>query len=448
MSSIVPTNMAKQLATFDVQPFKQRYTKQASQYQSKLDALGKVESALREFRTAVNEMNNSSSGIIKNSAKVSSEGVLTASAESNALTGSYQIFVQRVATSHQVSVGMPEKLEPSTQVPLTGTLTLEVDGKELLLDLSGLDSDGDGQASIADLASAINHHEDNPGVNATLVRSGGKTHFMLSSEETGEKNTVKVSASGTGESWFEDAFTSLKTLSPAKNAIIWLGEQGSGLKLENSSNTFNDAIDGVELTVTKAQGAGDAPLTMNVKGDKEGTKEQVTQFIDAYNALMSTLDKYSKVDVETNTRAALASDPTLRSIESQVKSAIRGEFAGMRLSQIGIEIGRDGKMKLDTDSFEKAQTNNSAALEDMFNGDDNLLDSLDTLIKPYLQFSDGLFKSRKNALKQNIDRIEDKKVSLDRKYDMSYDRYLKQFTQMNAIMTQMNQTKSLFGQPL
>ena len=105
-------------------------------------------------------------------------------------------------------------------------------------------------------------------------------------------------------------------------------------------------------------------------------------------------------------------------------------------------------MKLDTDTFEKAQTNNSAALEDMFNGDDNLLDSLDTLVKPYLQFSDGLFKSRKDALKQNIDRIEDKKVSLDRKYDMSYDRYLKQFTQMNAIMTQMNQTKSLFGQPL
>ena len=106
----------------------------------------------------------------------------------------------------------------------------------------------------------------------------------------------------------------------------------------NSSNTFNDAIDGVELTVTKAQDAGDAPLTMNVKGDKEGTKEQVTQFIDAYNALMSTLDKYSKVDVETNTRAALASDPTLRSIESQVKSAVRGDFAGMRLNQVGIEV--------------------------------------------------------------------------------------------------------------
>lgn len=65
MSSIDPATMAKQLATFDVQSFKQRYTEQSSQYQSQLNALGKVESALREFRTAVNEMNNSTSGIIK-----------------------------------------------------------------------------------------------------------------------------------------------------------------------------------------------------------------------------------------------------------------------------------------------------------------------------------------------------------------------------------------------
>ncbi|NOH73335.1 flagellar filament capping protein FliD [Vibrio pectenicida] len=445
MSSIDPATMAQQLATFDVQSFRQRYTAQASQYQSKLDALGKVESALREFRTAVNDMNNSSSGIIKNSAKVSSEGVFTASAESNALTGSYQIFVEQVATSHQVSVGMPSTLEPTTEVPLTGTLKLEVGGKELVIDLSTLDSDGDGKATIADLSSAINHHADNPGVNATLVRSGGKTHFMLSSEETGKDNAVKVSASATGQAWFDDAFANLTTLSQAKDATIWLGEKGSGLKLEGSSNTFSNAIDGVDITVTKAQESSESPLTLSVEGDKEGTKEQVTQFIDAYNSLMSTLDTYSKVDPETNTRAALASDPTLRSIESQVKSAVRGEFAGMRLNQIGVEIGRDGKMKLDSERFEKAQTNNSATLEAMFNGDDNLLDSLDELVEPYLQFSSGLFKSRKDALRENIDRMDDKKVALKRKYEMSYDRYLKQFAQMNTVMRQMSQTQSLFG---
>ncbi|MCC2523378.1 flagellar filament capping protein FliD [Vibrio coralliilyticus] len=445
MSSIDPATMAQQLATFDVQSFRQRYTTQASQYQSQLDALVKVESALREFRTAVNEMNNSTSGIIKNSATVSSEGFFTASADSKALTGSYQIFVDQVATTHQVSTGMPADLEPTTEVPLTGTLEFKINGETMTLDLSTLDNDGDGKATMADLTSAINNDPDNPGVNATLVRSGGKTHFMLSSEETGVANKIEVSATGTGQSWFEDAFTNLNQISEAKDAIIWLGAKDSGLKLEGSSNTFSDAIDGLDITVSKAQETGESPLTLSVGGDNDATKEQVNKFIDAYNKLMSTVDEYTKVDTENNTRAVLASDPTLRAIESQVKSVVRGDFGGLRLSQVGIEIDRDGKMKLDSEKFEQAQIDNSTGLEAMFNGDGNLLDSIDTIIEPYLQFSSGLFKSRKDALKQNIDRINDKQVVLDRKYDMAYDRYLKQFTQMNTIMRQMNQTMSMFG---
>lgn len=445
MSSIDPATMAKQLATYDVQSFKQRYSTQASQYQSQLDALGKVESALREFRTAVTEMNSSTAGIIKNSATISQEGFFTANASSTALTGSYQIFVEQVATAHQVSANMPADLDATTEVPTTGSLDLTIDGNTLTIDLSTLDSDGDGKATIADLTSAINNDPNNPGVNATLVRSNGQTHFMLASEKTGVANTVNVSASGTGQAWFEDAFTTLNQISTPQDAVIWLGAKDTGLKLTGSSNTFSNAINGVDITVNKAQASGEAPLSMNIGGDQEATKEQVNQFIDAYNNLMSVIDQYSKVKGENLQRPALASDPTLRSIESQMKSLVRGDFGGQRLNDIGIEIDRDGKMKIDSERFEQAQLNNSTGLEAMFNGDGNLLDSVEDLMQPYLQFSSGLFKSRKDALQENINRINDKQVVLDRKYDMAYDRYLKQFTQMNSIMRQMNQTMSLFG---
>ena len=102
-------------------------------------------------------------------------------------------------------------------------------------------------------------------------------------------------------------------------------------------------------------------------------------------------------------------------------------------------------MKIDADKLEKAQLNKSSALENLFNGDDQLLDSIDKAIGPYLQFSSGLFKSRKDSLQESISRVGDKQVALDRKYKMSYDRYIKQFTQMNTLMRQMNQTMSLFG---
>ncbi len=117
----------------------------------------------------------------------------------------------------------------------------------------------------------------------------------------------------------------------------------------------------------------------------------------------------------------------------------------MRLSEIGVTLDRHGKLKVDQEKFAEAQKNNSAGLEAMFNGDGALLDSMDAMVEPFLKFSSGAFKSRKEALQANIDRLSDKQTTLERKYDMSYKRYLKQFTQMNTLMTQMNQTMSMFG---
>ncbi|WP_417868598.1 flagellar filament capping protein FliD [Vibrio furnissii] len=445
MSSLDPITMATQLATYDVQSFQQRYQTQSTQYQSQLTALGKVETALRAFRTAITEMNSSTSSIVKNSATVSQEGYFSATADANALAGSYQVFVEQVATAHQVSASMPANLDATTQVPTAGTLDFTINGETMTLDLSTLDSDGDGVATMADLVSAINNDSNNPGVNATLVRSNGQTYFMLSSTETGVANSVNVAVSGTGQTWFEDALTNLNEISAPQDAVIWLGAQGTGLQLTNSSNTFEGVINGVDLTVTKAQTSGEAPLSLSVGADQEGTKDQMNKIIEAYNSLMKTIDSYTSIGGEDAQRGVLASDPTIRSIESQLKTLVRGEFEGMRLSDLGIEISRDGTMKIDADKFEDAQTTNTAALESFFNGDGNLLDSLDSLLDPYLQFSNGLFKSRKDALQQNISRIEDKQTALERKYDMAYDRYLKQFTQMNQLITKMNQTMSMFG---
>ncbi len=297
---------------------------------------------------------------------------------------------------------------------------------------------------MAELATAINNHPDNPGVNATLVRTSGQTHFMLSSTETGVANTLSVNAS-TGTTWFDDAFTNLTEISAPQDAVIWLGAETTGLQLTNSSNTFSNVIDGIDITATKAQTSGDPAISMAIDADKDATLEQVNAFIDSYNKVMSTLDSYTQTGSADSKRGALANDPTLRSIESQLNNLLRDQFDGKRLSEIGISINRDGKLEVDSDTFKNAQQTMGSTIESMFNGDGNLLDSLEDSLKPFLQFSSGMFSSRKDALRINIDRIDDKQANLERKYDMAYTRYLKQFTQMNQIMTQMQQTQGLFG---
>jgi flagellar hook-associated protein 2 len=443
-STIDAASMAKNLATYDVQAFQTLYRKQENTYQSQLTALGKVQTALNDFRSAVKSMNSSTSSVVQNSATSSSDSNFTATAGADALAGDYQIFVEQVATANQVSASMPSTLTADTEIPATGTLDLTVGSTSMSLDLSTIDSDGDGKTTMAELVKAINNSSDNPGVNATLVRSNGQTHFMLSSTETGAANTISVSASGTGESWFENAFSSLNQITAAKDAVIWLGAQNSGLKLTNSSNTFSNVIDGVDVTVKKAQTSGDSSLNLSVGADDDGTKTQVNKFIEAYNTLMSTLNKYGKSSAVNSERGVLANDPTLRSIKSQVNRVVRQTFNGKRLSDIGITISRSGDMQLDATKLAKVQKENSVLLEDMFNGTGSLLDSIEEITKPYTDSVSGIFKSRKTSLQQNIDRLEDKQTVLEDRYNMAYKRYLKQFTQMNSLVSQMNKTMSMF----
>ncbi|WP_322804342.1 flagellar filament capping protein FliD [Vibrio alfacsensis] len=450
MSSIDPITMATSLATYEVQPFQDRYQLQADKYQAQIGAIGKVESAMREFRSVITSMSGFGNSVISNSASTSEDGFFSASVDANAIGGNYQIFVEQVATNHQASANFGgTSISADTEIPTTGEMKFTVNGEELIVDLSTVDIEGDGKATMSELVNTINNDKNNPGVNATLVRSNGETHLMFASAETGEANKVAIEVSGTTtgtDDWFSNAFgASLNTISEPNDAIIWLGAKDTGLKLTNASNTFEGVIEGVDITVTKAQTVDDAPISMAVGPDSEATKEQITKFIDAFNNVMSTIDEHMAIGGEDQKRGALASDSTMRSIKNQLSNMIRTEFSGTSLYTVGLSINSDGKLALDDEKFAEAQKNGGAALEQLFNGDGGLLDSMEKVMEPYIQTGSGMLSTKKETLENNVSRIDDKMDQLDRKYSMSYNRYLAQFTQMNAVITQMNSNMSLFG---
>ncbi|GAL37096.1 flagellar hook-associated protein FliD [Vibrio maritimus] len=452
MSSIDPITMAQNLATFDIQPFELRYQAQASRYQAQLTALTEVESALKAFQTAINGMNSSTESIIKNSATLSQEGYLTASADNKAIAGSYELFVKQLASKHQIVAGMPNSITQDTTLPASGELQIGVGTDSFTIDFSTLETNADGKPTIESLVKAINEHPDNTGANASLVRSNGETHFVLTSSETGSENVITTSVSNlpTDEdwSWVSQAFVpaNMATLSDAKDAIVSLGGE-NGLIITNSSNTFDNAIEGVSFTVAKTNQTGEAGTMLTVGSDQEATKESVNKFIEAYNTLIDALDTHTSIGGEDSARGVLANDPTIRSIENQVSGLIRQSFDGTSLYEIGITTNRDGKLELDSSKFEAAQRDKSNQIETLFNGENNLFDSIDSMIKPFVQSSTGLFSGRKDNVETILEGIETKQAGLERKYEMSYNRYLAQFTQMNNLINQMNSTMGMFGTP-
>ena len=412
--------MATQLATYEVQSSLDRLNRNESNYKTQRDALSKLRTSLTTFKSAMSGLKTGNATMLVNSASFSQDGYASATVGTQAQPGSYQFYVEQLASKQQVAV------QGLVDGSLSGTLTL----KDQTFTLGEY-------ATLDDAAKAINATAD-LGVQATLVRSNGEVSLVLTSSESGAANAFAHSLTGTA--------ATITPLSTAADAQIRMGGSfgSGGIVLTSSSNSFDNVIDGVSLSVNKVHTASDSALTLTVGQDQSATKGKAQSFIDAFNALMTSFDSLTASGSDSSARGALAGDSSIRSIESRLNGLLRTDFAGSSLIDFGISADRNGKLTIDASRFEAAVAKDPAAFEALFTGKDNLLDSIDKTVASYTSSTNGMLKNRMDTLDMNLRRIDEQFENLQQQYDNYYSRYLKQYTSMMQTMQSMEQTFGMF----
>ncbi|MCQ4297143.1 flagellar filament capping protein FliD [Pseudomonas stutzeri] len=414
--------MSTQLATYEVQSSLDRLNRNESNYKTQRDALSKLRTSLTTFKSAVSGLKTGKATMLVNSATTSQEGYVSATVGAKAQAGSYQFYVEQLASKQQVAV------QGLVDGSLSGTLTLK-----------GQDFDLSGYATLDDAAKAINATA-YLGVQATLVRSNGQVNLVLTSAESGAANAFAVSLS-------PDSSGTTTDLSGAADARIRMGGSfngADGIELTSSSNTFDNVIEGVSLSVSKVHKDGDAALTLNIDQDKSATKGKAQSFVDAFNALMTSFDSLTASGSDSSARGVLAGDSSVRAIEGRLNTLLRTDFGGNSLINFGISADRNGKLTIDTARFEAAVAKDPAGFEALFTGKDNLLDSIDKTVASYTSSTNGMLKNRMDTLDMNLRRANEQFDKLQQQYDSHYSRYLKQFTSMMQTMQNMEQTFGMF----
>lgn len=428
-SSIDPTTLAQSLASYDIMSIQNQLKTKTATMTSQKKALDALRTALTDFRSAIKGLNNVNDGMLKNVASVNREGIATVTANSSAQKGTYNIEVDQLASAHQIGFG---DLTDDSIKNATGTMDITLgegaDAKTITVDMDSVNS-------LSDLTKAINGNEDNPGVTASLIRTDGKVTLMLSSDESGEANKVSVG----GTAGFDSANASV--ISKAADAKFRMGE----MEFTNSSNTLDKLIDGVSIELTSKTEA-DKPLTITIGTDTAGTKEQLQTFITSYNTLQDTLQKLTKSGSgDGEERGAFAGDATMASLDRELNDVLRTQFGGKRMSDFGITADKDGKLEIDSKKLDASLTADPQALTGLFNGKDGLIAGMDKSLDRYLNSTTGLLKGRQEVLDRQQSDIDSKTEAMNTRYDSSYNRYLKQFTQLQQAMAQMNNTMSMFG---
>lgn len=447
MADISPTTMATQLATAYTQGTQSLLDTQSQAAQTTATGLTKLQSALSAFKTALASLaSKPGQSVTQYSASASDTSVLSATASAKAQPTSTPLFVEQLATTHQVAY------QDLPAVPAgPGSMSVQLaNGSSFAVDLASADADGDGTLSQTEIARAINSSA-NGQATAMVVTVAGQTQLVLSSGVSGAGGEISLDTTGLSgalKTALEDP-AKKKVLVAAQDAVVWLGAQGSGVRLQQSSNTLS-AIEGVSITLTKAQAAGSAPVTLTVARDDSATSAKLKSFVDAYNTLEKALDDLTAVGKDGAASGAFASDAGVRSLRNRLNNLLRQEVGGATLRSLGVSADRYGSLSLDNDKLSKALAADPTVLDTVLgnastSSPSGVLGSMSQLMEGWTNSTSGQIKQRQTSVQTLQKNISARQTRLDTQYSQSYERYLKQFTQLQDLQTRLADTTSMFS---
>lgn len=136
-----------------------------------------------------------------------------------------------------------------------------------------------------------------------------------------------------------------RQVSIGQDAIVEI----DGALVTSASNDISDVVEGVTFSVLGADPSSE--LEVVIGRDDDAAVEALQAFVEAINAFVTFVD--AGAGVTGDARPPLAGDAILRGIRDRLNFALQvnvpvGSTGSMRLSDLGIEITRDGTYDLDT----------------------------------------------------------------------------------------------------
>jgi flagellar hook-associated protein 2 len=390
-------------------------------------AMAQLMGGMSAFQSSLNSLVSAGS-FTSRKVSVSNEQAFTAKAGPTAAAGSYDVQVEQLAKASQL--GSEAFALGSTPVG-TGTLTIAVGDASFSIDVA------DGGNSVANIRDAINRSPANKGVQASLLTDVEGTHLVLTSTKTGEDYALTVTASG-GNGGLEQLET-MEVRSVAQDAIVYV----SGYEIHSSSNTVNNAIEGVTLSL-KAPTEEGSTVLLGVERDDVAIQDAAKKFVDAYNSLAGTIKSLSRYDAATEAAGALLGDAMLRNIDSQVRKLISSPVAGVNgnyntLASLGITTQGDGKLKLDTVRFNAALEANPGAVSDIFTSSNGVAVKLADFMGSKTSVT-GEVTVRSSNITDTLVDLKDQQDALNARMKIIEQRYFRQFNALDTLLGQMNNT--------
>ncbi|GGW63478.1 flagellar filament capping protein FliD [Alishewanella tabrizica] len=440
-----------------------RIEKTKSSLNASLSGVGQLRSALSGFLDAAKKLSGESlkAREIKLTQPEEGKTFIQATAKNTASAASFDIKVNQLAKGSRMETADALFASSDAVVSTTdGELTFEAGDKSFTVAVTA-------GMTLNQLRLAINDSADNFGVNANILNAGGAvgTKLVLNSNVTGTGNDLVVSnnnaeldnVSSVATDITPGATAGLNLAAAAQNAEIEL----DGIAVFSSTNTFEDAVQDISLTVLDVTPVG-KNARLQVATDKKAAEENIQNFIKGYNTLVDQISSLTRNRIMgadgsvTLDSGALAGDSMPRNILNQVRSILGSTVDGSSdqlnsLFSLGITLNKSGKLEISTSTefnsetgkmrFDKALNENYDDLAKLFGGENGLVKQLDNLITEYTK-SGGLIANRQENIQSRL-RENTKASEAASRYIANYEESLrKRYAALDTLLGQMQRQQA------
>lgn len=349
-------------------------------------------------------------------------------------------------------------------------------------------------STVSEIMEAINKTE---GIGVQISYMANSDRFTMVATDEGASGKVNIGGSDAA------LLFGNSTEIPGQDAVVTIQYKGSGetVDITRGSNTFTQ--DGLNITVKGTFGTYDAagnvvggdPVEFESSVDTDKVYDAVKGFIEAYNEIVDLTNslvgtkpdrKYPPLTDQQKSELSesqiekweakakegiLFNDSLLRGLSDELRS-VTGGFNLIRLEEIGITVSSDyldnGKISINESKFKAALSTDPEAVQKAFTegvgaggtATDGVMVKIKSITEKYastigatkgsLIERAGSTKSAlsltNNALYKQMKEIDDIIDKLNDRLKSEQDRYIKQFTTLETLVSQMNSQSSWLAQ--
>jgi len=323
-----------------------------------------------------------------------------------------------------------------------GSMTINVGGVSSTIDYtSGM--------TLEDLKDAINNDETLKDVAIANIVEESDGNFKLVinpiGSEDGSDVTITDNDSGLDAGITTNATNTSGTMTEvqqAKDATFTY----NGIDLTRSSNEIDDIIVGVDIKLLE----DDASANISINQDTQAVKDELQNFVNGYNSMMSELNDMTLADVDEGKVGIFSGDSSIRNLGREITKIIMSvDDKGNSLSQFGLELNENGTLSFDSSTFDEKMQEDPQNVQDFFTGtttfDDygneivvnGVFDDLNDKLKDYIG-TNGSFTILSDGLRTEHDSLESNYERSLALLNAKYDSMTQQFIEYDAIISGLN----------